>query len=89
MQVEGGFACQEDVPALTMCKVLDARTAGSGSLLTLACGSDEGVKRGDSGRIRGRSGSTLTVTAVFPSRSKASCQLAADQFRPGDVALVR
>jgi hypothetical protein len=55
--------------------VIDAREAGTGSLLTLSAGDNKGVKKGMTGAIKGLKGSNFTITEVYPSRSKAACKL--------------
>ena len=72
-QVRRGGQCVEKVSDI-VCSVVDARAAGEGSLLTLSAGDNKGVKKGASGRIKGLSGSSFTVIAVYPSRCKARCK---------------
>ena len=71
------------------CRVIDARGSGSGSLLTLTAGGNKGVKKGMRGSVKGRRGSSFTIIAVYPTRSKARCKLGAGKFRPNDAAVMR
>ena len=71
------------------CRVIDARVSGSGSLLTLTAGDNKGVKKGMKGSVKGRRGSSFTIIAVYPTRSKARCKLGAEKFRPNDTAVLR
>ncbi len=57
-----------------VCSVVDARATGNGSLLTLSAGDNKKVKKGAKGYIKGLSGSSFTVIAVYPSRCKARCK---------------
>jgi hypothetical protein len=57
------------------CTIIDARAAGSGSVLILSAGDNKGVKVGMSGTIKGLKGGNFTINAVYPSRSKAKCSL--------------
>ncbi len=57
------------------CTIIDARVAGTGSVLILSAGDNKGVKSGMKGSIKGLKGGSFKVIAVYPSRSKASCSL--------------
>ena len=72
-QVRRGSQCVEKVSDIE-CTVVDARAAGEGSLLTLSAGDNKKVTKGASGSIKGLSGSSFTVIAVYPSRCKARCK---------------
>lgn len=71
--VRRGSSCVDKVDNIT-CTVVDARAAGSGSLLTLSAGDNKKVKVGATGTINGVAGSAFKVIAVYPSRCKAKCQ---------------
>jgi len=54
-------------------KIIDARAAGTGSLLIINVGANKGVRRGAKGKVLGLRGGSFVVTDVYPSRSKARC----------------
>lgn len=56
------------------CRVIDARSAGSGSLLILGCGDNKGIRKGMTGTVPGVAGGACVVTEVYPSRSKVVCK---------------
>jgi hypothetical protein len=65
------------------CSVVDARSAGGGSLITLSAGDNKKVKVGSKGSIRGVSGSSFTVIAVYPTRCKAKCKAGLNKILSG------
>ena len=73
-EVLRGGKCVEKVSDIG-CSVVDARNLGSGSLLILSCGDNKGVSKGQKGKITGLRGGDFQIVEVYPSRSKAKCDL--------------
>lgn len=70
------------------CSIVDARSAGAGSVLILSAGDNKGVKVGASGYVKGVKGGTFKVTSVYPSRSKANCALPPDKIQGNSSAVI-
>ena len=71
-EVYKGGKCVPKVSDISA-RIIDARQAGSGSLLILSAGANKGVKKGAKGFVKGLRGGSFVVTDVYPSRSKAKC----------------
>ena len=79
----------ESKPNVIDCSVIDARDAGAGSVLTLSAGENKGVKKGNSGFVKGVKGGTFTIIEVYPSRSKASCKVPAAKLAGQTTAQIK
>jgi hypothetical protein len=69
--------------------VIDARGAGSGSVLTLSAGANRDIKKGMKGSINGLSRSSFTIVEVYPARAKARCGLPPKDIYGHTQAVIR
>lgn len=85
--LKGGecVAKQSDIVA----RIIDARQAGTGSLLIIAAGANKGVKKGAKGQVKGLRGGAFIVSEVYPSRSKAKCKQPPAKIYSHPTAIIR
>lgn len=73
------------------CSIIQVFPKGTGSRLIVNCGSNDGVKPGASGFVKGVKGATFTVTNTFPvgTRSDANCAAPDTKIASGQKVVIK